>query len=135
MQAADKALERAETLLERAISAKIVVLMTPAVRKRLEQGINEKPISDLLACPSEDILRSTLKRMLLEDAGLVDLINRFLKKIVIWQVHLSDFKHGLGPVEPDQIPSVVHAFQDFLEKEAHEAAGGDPDVLPVLQIE
>ncbi len=135
VQAADKAIERAETLLENAISAKIAVLMTPAVRKRLEQGIKEKRIADLLACPSEDILRSTLKRMLLEDAGLVDLINRFLKKIVIRQVRLSDFKPGLGPVEPDQIPSVVRAFQDFLEKEAHEAAAGDPDALPVLQIE
>jgi len=135
MQAADDALVKAEALLESALSAKIAVLMTPAVRKRLEQGIKEKRIADLLACRSEDILHSTLKRVLLEDADLVDLINRFLKKIVIRQVHLADFKPGLGPIEPDQIPLVVKAFQEYLEKAMHEAAAGDPDVLPVLQIE
>jgi hypothetical protein len=135
LQAAEDTLEKAEALLENAVSTKIAVLMTPAVRHRLEQGINEKQIADLLACRTEDIFRSTLKRMLLEDADLVDLINRFLKKIVIRKVHLSDFKPGCGPVEPDQIPIVVKEFQAFLEKSMHEAAGGDPDVLPVLQIE
>jgi hypothetical protein len=134
LQSADEALSIAQTILDETISIKINTLMTPAIRERLEQGRKEKPIAEMLKCETAEKLRDTLKRLLLEDDNVVELINRYLKKIIVVQVNLSDFKPSLGSVEPDQIPQVAQEFQEFL-KQAAEDAGNQDDELPVLQIE
>lgn len=134
LHSADEALSEARAILDEAISIKINTLMTPAIRERLEQGRQEKPIAEMLKCKTAAKLRDTLQRLLLADDDVVDLINRYLKKIIVVRVNLSDFKPSIGSVEPAQIPQVAQEFQDFLNQAA-EDAGNQDDELPVLQIE
>jgi len=104
------------------------------VRSRLEQGKSEKIIAEILAAKDTVGVRAVLVKACLDDPSIVDIINRYLKKVVVRPVKLTDFKPSTGTVEKAQIPVLAQEFQRFLEREIAEVDEGD-QVLPMLQIE
>jgi hypothetical protein len=68
----------------------------------------------------------------LTDSSFAKTINRYLKKIIVKPVSLSEFAPSTTTIERDQVSQVVTEFQRFLEGQL---TTDDPDALPVLQIE
>jgi len=133
-QGAREASDKAKRLLDTAINRKLAPFLTPEIRRRLEQGRSEPLIAQLLACDSLADLRGFLIPACLANPGLVDTINRYLKRLVIKQVRLSDFQPSCGTVAKEQIPVLAEEFRQFLED--HLAAlEADDDTLPMLQLE
>jgi len=131
---AESVLQRARELFDTTFHRKLAVFQNAAVRERLEQGKGEKIIARVLACGDLAALRKLLVEAVLKDPIIVDVINRYLKKIVVKVVKLSDFKPSANTIEADQVTAVAQEFQHFLEKALDEVKGGK-DVLPMIQIE
>lgn len=131
---AENAAKKACQLLDDAFRRKMEVFLNPAVRKRLEQGMAEPSIAGLLACKTTDALRTYLVKAVQETPGIVDIINRYLKRIIVKRVRIADFKPKVGTIQKDQIGDVAGEFGRFLEKQ-FTAQGGDDDALPMLQLE
>jgi hypothetical protein len=125
---------KAQPLFDAGVNAKIEVFLNPTVRSRLEQGKSEKAIVKILAAKDLAGVRAVLVKACLDDPSVVDIINRYLKQIVVKPVKLTDFKPSTSTVEKDQIPALAQEFQRFLEKEIAEVDKGG-QVLPMLQIE
>ena len=134
VQQAEAVAEKARGAFNSAIGSKLGVFLTPAVRERLEQGKAEAVIAKILSCQDAKQLRDALVKACLDDASAPEVINKYLKEIVVKSVRVADFKPSIGTVEKDQIPQVVKEFQDYLEKAMAEVEGND-DVLPVIQLD
>lgn len=135
VQSASEAVTRAGELVHQTLHRKLEVFLNPAVRQRLEQGQDEPMIAALLACPDTTGLQNFLVTTVLENPGLVELINRYLKRIVVKRVRLADFKPSINTIEPDQVDQVVQEFTDFLKNQLEQIQGQDVDSLPMLQLE
>jgi hypothetical protein len=134
VQQAEELAAKAQTLFDTAFDAKIEVFLNPTVRSRLEQGKSEKVIVEILAGKDTPGVRAVLVKACLDDPSVADVINRYLKQIVVRPVKLADFKPSTGTVEKAQIPALAQEFQRFLEREIAQVDEGD-QVLPMLQIE
>lgn len=134
LEAAESAAKEARTLLEEALDRKLEVFLNPAVRERLHQGESEPVIANLLNGKSLAELRAYLVGASLADASIVEIINRYLKRISVKRVKIADFKPSIGTVEKGQIAGLAQEFQGYLEGHLKEIAGDD-DTLPMLQIE
>jgi hypothetical protein len=110
------------------------VFLNPAVRERLEQGKTEPSIAGLLECKNTDELRGYLVKAVQETPGIVDIINRYLKRIVVKRVRIADFRPNLGTIQKDQVGKVAEEFGRFLEIQFTDNEGDD-DSLPMLQLE
>src|SRR5205814_1817681 len=99
------------------LDQKLAVFLSPAVRERLEQGAREPLIRELLACVDLPTLQAFLIANALREPGLVDLINLYLKKVVVRVVRISDFKPSINFVERGGITDMALEFQAFLERE------------------
>lgn len=133
-QAAEDAAEKADQLLDDAFRRKMEVFLNPAVRERLEQGKTEPAIAGLLACETTDALRSYLGKAVEETPDIVDIINRYLKRIVVKRVRIADFRPKVGTIQKDQVDKVAEEFGRFLETQFTDDEG-DEDALPMLQLE
>ncbi len=131
---ADQQAAKAQASFESGVNGKVEVFLNPTVRTRLEQGKAEKVIARILAANDIASVRDVLVKACLDDPGVVDIINRYLKQIVVKHVKLTDFKPSMGTVEKEQIHALAEEFQKFLEKEIAEVDKGG-QVLPMLQIE
>ena len=109
------------------------VLLTPAVRERLRQGQAEPGIANLLGCDTVEKLRAFLVPAVLRDTVLVGAINRYLKRVVIKKVRLTEFKPTTGTIERDQINAIAEQFRQFLAAQLA-SIGADGDTLPMLQV-
>jgi hypothetical protein len=134
IRAAEGVLQCARKLFDTTFDRKLAVFQNAAVLERLEQGKGEKLITRILACRDLPALRKLLVEAVLKDPAIVDVINRYLKKIVVKVVKLTGFKPSASTIEADQVTVVAQEFQQFLEK-ALEEIKGDKDVLPMIQIE
>jgi hypothetical protein len=131
---AKQAVETARCLVEDAIDRKMEVFLNPSVQERLQQGIGEAAIAQLLQCDTITSVRDYLISTSLEDASIVSTINQYLKRIMVKTVKLSDFKPSTTTVQPDQIAAIAQEFQTYLEQQLNEV-GQDEDTLPILQLE
>lgn len=131
---AEGVLRRARDLFNTTFDRKLAVFLNGAVRDRLEQGNGERIIARVLACEDLAAIRKLLVEAVLRDPAIVDVINRYLKKIVVKVVKLSDFKPSANTIEAEQVIVVAQEFQQFLEKALDEVKDGK-DVLPMIQIE
>lgn len=134
IEQADEAARQASALIDQAFARQCQVFLNPSVRERLEQGRNDAVIAGLLQATDAAELRQYLCKTVLAEPRLADLIARYLKKIVIRRVQLTDFKPSATTIEKTQVPAVVDEFRRFLELEFKEAEEGD-STLPMLQIE
>jgi len=110
------------------------VFLSPAARERLKQGEKETVIAGLLACEDVGAVRAFLTEACLADPSVVEVINRYLKTIVVKRISMADFKPALSTIERGQIPEVVSEFREYLEKEIDSIDDSD-DTLPMLQLE
>jgi hypothetical protein len=113
--AAEEALEQAKALVRSALVNMASLLRQPALRSLLEQGKQEKLIADMLAAPNDEKLADLLAERILSDTSAAKLLARYLKKIVVKVVHLSEFRPTKTKVEKSDIETVVGEFRQFLE--------------------
>jgi len=133
-QTADSAAKKAGQWLDDVFRRKMEVFLNPTVRERLEQGKTEPTIADLLACKTAEELRTFFVKVLRETPGIVDIINKYLKRIVVKRVRIADFRPKVGTIQKDQVGTVAEEFGRFLETQFTEDEGDD-DSLPMLQLE
>ncbi len=134
LQAAEQLENEARLHYETTINQKLQILLNPAIRQRLEQGKKEKVIAGILACSNITELRRFLVDTVLEDEDAVDIINRYLKKLVVIMVDLNDFQPTSKTVEKEQVPTLVEEFNNFLNQKLEEVKG-EEDTLPILLLE
>ncbi len=126
---------------EKTLNEKFKVLLHPAIKERLEQGKTEPIIDQLLECNSPSKVRSLLIAAVSADPGIINVINRYLKQIVIKKVFIKDFEPEHRTIESDQIGDLGTQFQDFLNQHLLDLinelkqAGLDEDTLPMLVLE
>lgn len=114
------------------VERRMQVFLTEAIRERLQQGASEAVIASLLACRTGAEVWTCLRDAVAADATVVAVINRYLKKIHIKKVRLSEFQPTQSTVEAEQIESVVGEFRQFLQGQLDQTDGG---ALPMLQLE
>ena len=124
--------DEARTTIDDALNRRAEILYSPAIRERLSQGIGEPAIDAILACHSPEELRSHLVESLSEDPSVVDVINRYLKRVVIKAVKISDFQPTIRTVEREHLERVVSEFRKFLEDRLSEP---EIDSRLMLQLE
>jgi hypothetical protein len=128
------ALQQARDLLTTAFNRKMEIFLNPAVQERLQQGVSEPLIASLLKCATVTDLRTFLVETVSKDSSFVEIVSRYLKRITVKRVRLSDFKPSISTVEGHQIPAVAEEFRGYLESQLESIDGGD-DTLPMLQVE
>ena len=133
-QTADSAARKAGQLLDDAFRQKMEVFLNPTVQERLEQGKTEPIIAGLLACKTTDELRTYFVKVVQKTPGIVDIINKYLKRIVVKRVRIADFRPEVGTIQKDQVGKVAEEFGRFLETEFTDDEGDD-DSLQMLQLE
>jgi len=134
IEQAESAVANAERLVQEALDRKLVVFINPAVRERLQQGEAEPVIAGLLKRDTVDDLRAYVVPVCQSEAGFVDIVSRYLKRIVVRRVRLADFKPTLTTVEKQQVAIVAEEFEAFLSRQLDEL-DNDDDSLPMLQLE
>lgn len=134
MNGAEDAWNEAVTIFDAAFNSKMEVFLSPTVRERLKQGESEPLIAELLNCSTVSEARSFLVKACLDDPSIVDIINRYLKRIAVKRVKISEFKPTVSTVEKDQIPLLSQEFQKYLDDQIN-SIDADEDTLPMLQVE
>jgi hypothetical protein len=118
-----------------ALLAKARLLYSPALKERLAQGKHEPLLASLLAADNAEQLAQKLVEISANPAQcaeLVELLNRYLKKIILRKVRLSDFEPGKQTIEQQDVYVVVEEFQRFLLAQFGEKG---EDELIVVEIE
>lgn len=96
------------------------------------QGKGDHNIDSMLGIKTIPELCHYLVPALVQEPSLVDSINKYLKKIVVKQVKISDFKPSTRTVERENLVKVVSEFKEFLEGQL---ATDDTDSRPMIQLE
>jgi hypothetical protein len=140
-QKADEALARCQDALQAALRDKAALLHSDALRERLAQGMDAPFIAGLLAALTvedvADYLVETLgerNRVFSEKPGFsdpVNLLTRYLKKLRVRRLRLSEFSPGKRTIEPGDVDEIVTEFRAFL---LGALSAGD-DELPVVELE
>src|SRR5208337_4301957 len=112
---AEEAVERARKVVRSSLVNMASLLRQPALRSLLEQGKNEPFIAEVLAAPDDDTLADILAERIAADPGNARLLARYLKRIVVRVIRLSDFKPSKTKVDKGDIEAVVGEFHEFLE--------------------
>jgi len=134
VQTAESAAKKSDQLINNAFRRKMEVVLNPAVRERLEQGKEEQAIVNLLTCENIDELRAYLVKLVIDTPNIVDIINQYLKRIIVKRVQIADFRPEVGTIQKDQVDKVAEEFSRFLEAQFPDNEG-DEDSLPMLQLE
>ncbi len=112
------------------------VFLNPSVQERLKQGTADSNIAALINCTTVDEIRKYLVEKSQTDPSIVEMINRYLKEIVVKKVRMADFKPTINIVEKEQIVDLALEFQAFLEQQLESALGDESaNKLPMLQVE
>ncbi len=137
IQHAAIAATQARQNLDQTIELKMAVFFNPAVRERLRQGKDEAIIAGLLDCKDAQAVWRYLVEKVATDNSLVDLINRYLKRIVIKRIRISEFKTQNLTIQREQIDQVADEFKKFLDDQFENFKEDDNkvDLLPMLQLE
>lgn len=81
-----------------------------------------------------DELRAYLVKAVQKTPGIVEIINRYLKRIVVKRVRIADFRPEVGTIQKEQVEKVTEEFGRFLEAQFTDNEE-DEDSLPMLQLE
>jgi hypothetical protein len=134
-QKADEALAGCRGALQAALLDKAALLHSDALRERLAQGHHEPFIAGLLEAqtPEEmaDYLVQTLGSEAVEEPDPVDLLSRYLKKLRVHKLRLTDFAPSKRTIEAADVDGIVDEFRAFL-LDALDAGEGE---LPVVELE
>jgi len=134
VRTAETAAQKAQELVATVCERKMEVFMNPTVRGRLQQGQSEPVLAGLLQCAGPAAVQTYLVRACLEDAAIVDIVNRYLKRIVLKRVKIADFRPPVSTIEKDQIATLAQEFRKYLEEQL-DSIEASSDTLPMLQLE
>ncbi len=124
----------ADSIFNVAFNGKLEIFMNPTIQERLEQGKSEPIIAGLLKAKTVDEVRGYLVKECIKNPSIIDIIQRYLKRIQMKKVRIADFKPSITTVEKQQIPTVVQEFQKYLEDEL-QGVEKEKDFLPMLKLE
>ena len=116
------------------LNEKISVFMNPVIRERLKQGESEPIIKTLLGYSTLEDLKNHIIDKIVDTPETVSIINKYLKRITVKQVRLSDFKPSMNTIESEQIPIIAGEFEAFLKGHIKASDTGD-ETLPMIRIE
>jgi len=131
---AEEAADEANQIFNKAFDSKMEIFLNPTVREKLKQGESETVISGLLKCNDVKEVRSYLVELSLDDPSIVDVINKFIKRIIVKRIELKDFEPSLKAFERNQIHIIIQDFEKYLEDEL-DKIGADKETLPMLKID
>jgi len=136
LQAADRLHERCIRLLQGALLEKARLLISPALRERLQAGQGEPFIDKLLQANDEQGLADILVQELsmpedLDLAQKLELLKRFLKRIRVRKVDISDFQPRKRTYEAQELEDIVSEFRTFLK----DPQSADDDEITIYEIE
>jgi hypothetical protein len=140
---AERCLADGLAALQSALRDKATLLFSDALRTRLAQGKGEAFIDALLGSPSVQALEETLvEHIAVGSSGLpvaadeieqkLELLRRYLQRITVRKVRLSDFQPEKHTLEQGDVEPVVQAFRSFLASAFHSDA---PDEYIIVEIE
>lgn len=112
---ADQLQQRAETMVHTTLVGAAKLLGQPALRENLEQGKGEAFIDAILGATDAESLASVVAEQLSADPKRADLIAKYLKKIQVNGIRLSDFRPSKTTLERGDIDAVVGEFRAFLD--------------------
>jgi hypothetical protein len=134
-QRADEALAGCQNALQAALLDKAALLYSDALRERLAQGIQEPFIAGLLEVGSPEEMADYLTQALggeePQKPDSVDLLRRYLKKLRVRKLRLTDFAPNKRTIERADVDRVVDEFRTFLL----DALDAGDDELPVVELE
>jgi hypothetical protein len=107
------------------------LLRQPALRALLEQGKQEKFITDVLGREDDEKLADLLIERVPADQSNCKLLAKYLKKIVLKVIHLHDFQPSKTKVEKGDIETVVGEFRHFLETAVDGDGEGQSTILEI----
>jgi hypothetical protein len=137
ISAAEGCLQAALAGLNNALLDKAALLFSDALRSRLAQGKGEGFIDALLNTRTAQELADALVEQLANKPTEVvgqklDRVRRYLQRITVRKVHLSDFRPSKRTLEKGDVAQIVQDFERFL---SDEFAVSGTDELPVVEIE
>lgn len=106
---------KGEAMVSQALVNAAVLLRQSALRENLEQGLGEPFIAGMLAEKDDESLADYLARELSVAPQMADLIAKYLKKIQVNSLRLTEFKPSKKTIERSEIDEVVGEFRNFLE--------------------
>jgi hypothetical protein len=110
IQDAGNCLVECETAVQNALLDKATLLFSDALRSRLEQGRGDTFIDALLNAPTIRALADVLISKISEISNLP----RYLQRITVRKVRLSDFKPGKHTLEQGDVEQIVGEFRSYL---------------------
>lgn len=119
MTGAESCLEQALSELNNALLDKSALLFSDALRSRLAQGKGEDFIEALLKAETAQELADTLVKQLVNQAPDIleqklELLRRYLQRITVRKVRLSDFQPGKHTLEKGDVEQIVDEFRGYL---------------------
>lgn len=134
IQKANEIARESSNLLNLAYKRKMEILLNPKIQERLKQGKSEPVIAGLLKCKDITEVREYLIKAVGGNPQIVDVINRYLKRIIVRRVKLIDFKPKLNTIQKDQVDQVTDEFKHYLEIHLNDG-DIDDDSLLMIQLE
>lgn len=135
LQAADDALVQCRQAVRDALLEKAALLHSEALRERLAQGADDPFIAGLLAAETPSSVADCLAQTLGKESKAADeavaTLQRFLKKIQVRKVRLTDFTPSKRTLEASDVETIVKEFRAYLQ----DALTGGDDELPVIELE
>jgi len=134
---AESCLKEALAGLHNALLDKATLLFSDALRSRLAQGKAEGFIDALLnARTSQELADTLVEHFSNKPTDVVeqklDLLRRYLQRITVRKVRLSEFQPGKHTLEQSDVEQVVGEFHRFLAKSFHSDAA---DEYIIVEIE
>lgn len=107
------------------------MLQSTQLRQLLEQGKGDPFVAEILGARNKPALADLLVAELSADPGKVKVLNKYLKKIRVKRVKLSDFDAGMETIGPEDLDKVVAAFRKFLQDQLGEQKSGESTMLTI----
>ena len=128
---------QAEQALQAALLEKAALLHSDAVRSRLEQGRGEPFIAAILAAADTQSMASVLVHCIgqappEEASANIEKLARYLHRIQVRKVSLSDFQPGKRTIETSDVDQITQEFRDFLLSALQT---GNDDEFPIIEIQ
>lgn len=137
IESSKRCLDDCLAALQVALLDKAALLYSNALRSRLEQGKGEPFIDALLNVDAPQTLVQILVDQLTKPSSgevetKLELLRRYLHRIQVRKVRLSEFKPSQHTLEKGDVPHIVQEFEQFLSEQF---ATGSEDEWPVIEID
>lgn len=137
VEAANQCLKINQTLLQTVLHDKAALLCSEALRSRLVQGQDETFIAALLSVSTkQELVEILIKELAIPNQDQVnqklELLRRYLHRIQVRKIKMSDFQPSKHTIESHDIDQVVEEFRNFLSSHMNSDA---KDEFTIAEIE